>query len=65
MGQRTTSGYAIEVGGLERVGDDLDLTVARSNPTGLVSMVLTAPYHFAVVQHRGANGDVYVDGIKR
>jgi len=67
QGTQTSGGYAIEVETPARFGDDLYLTVERTSPAPgqPVTAVITSPYHVAVVDHRGATGDVWVDGVKQ
>ncbi len=67
MGRQSSGGYDVEVTALERRGDELHLRVVRRSPAPgqPVTMALTSPYHVVVVDHQGATGDIYVDGVKQ
>ncbi|MCO5166913.1 MAG: protease complex subunit PrcB family protein [Planctomycetes bacterium] len=66
QGRQSSGGYGIEVRALERVGDELHLSVTRRTPAPgqVVTLAFTSPYHIVVVDHQGATGDVYVDGAR-
>ncbi len=67
LGRKPSGGYAVEVQRLERDGRDVLLAVQRTAPApgAIVTTVLTAPFHLVVVDHHGATGDVFVDGVRR
>lgn len=66
MGRQPTGGYAIAVERLDRVGDELHLTVARTTPApgSINTQVITSPYQFVIVELAGAT-DLYVDGARQ
>jgi PrcB C-terminal len=67
LGRKTSGGYGVEVTDLRRVGDDLHLTVVETAPAPgtPTTTVITSPYHFVVVEHMGATGDVWVNGVRQ
>lgn len=66
QGRQPSGGYGVEVRALERVGDDLHLSVTRRTPAPgqAVTLAFTSPYHIVLIDHQGATGDVYVDGAR-
>lgn len=67
QGRQPSGGYDIQVTSMERRGDALHLRVVRRTPAPgqPVTLALTSPYHIVVIDHQGATGDVYVDGVKQ
>lgn len=65
MGQQSTGGYTLELDRLERFGDAIHMTTVSTSPTGPAPSVLTFPFEIVAVEHEGALGDVYVDGVKQ
>jgi hypothetical protein len=65
MGQQSSGGYSIAVSDAERFGDDIHLRVERSAPTGPAPSVITSPFEIVAVTHKGATGDVTIDGVKQ
>lgn len=67
MGRQSSGGHSIAVTKLERIGDDLHVSVERRSPAPgtPVTAVITSPYQFVAIEHKGATGDLYVDGVKQ
>jgi hypothetical protein len=60
-GQRPSTGYAVEVTDVVRIGPCLDVVVRHTTPTRAVATP-TAPFCFAAVDLAGFQGDLWVDG---
>lgn len=49
MGQQRTGGYSISITDVNVSGNTAEITVAKTSPTGMVTMALTSPYCIAVI----------------
>ena len=67
MGRQSSGGHSITLDRLERKGADLHITVERRSPAPgtLVTQVITSPFQFVAIEHKGATGDIYIDGQKQ
>ncbi|MFP5436840.1 MAG: protease complex subunit PrcB family protein [Bacteroidia bacterium] len=49
MGQKSTGGYSITITDVSIAANTAEITVAKTSPTGMATMALTAPYCIAVI----------------
>lgn len=49
MGQKPTGGYSISITDVSIVANTAEITVAKTSPTGMATMALTAPYCIAIL----------------